>query len=112
MRIYTVEHIKSDLPMAKKNTDNYYRFSKSGYYPDLLLPVDGKVKAKKGITVIWFEVDGSLNDAGKHRIDFTVGDKTAGIDVEIINAELDFKDFVYTNWFHTDCLMSYYGFEV
>jgi hypothetical protein len=109
--IYTVEDIKSDLPMAKKGADDYYRFTESGYYPDLLLPSDGKAKAEKGITVFWFEIDAALNEVGNHRIDFTVGDKTAGIDIEIIDFELDFKNFVYTNWFHTDCLMSHYGFE-
>lgn len=111
IRVYTVEHVKSDLPMFRKGADNYYRFSASGYYPDLLLPTDGKIKLKKGITVLWLEIDAALNDAGKHRIDFTVGDKTTGIDIEIISAELDFKDFVYTCWFHTDCLMSYYKFD-
>ena len=63
MRIYTVEHIRSDFPMWKKGADDYYRFSKSGYYPDLLLPFDGKVNAKKGITVLWLEVDAAQNDA-------------------------------------------------
>ncbi len=111
MRIYTVEHIRSDFPMFKKGADNYFRYSKSGYYPDLLLPFEGKFNVKKGITVLWFEVDASVNDAGKYRIDFTVGDRNAGIDIEIIDATLDFKDFVYTCWFHTDCLMSHYGFE-
>ena len=112
LRIYTVEHIKSDFPMFKKGADDYYRLSKSGYYPDLLLPVDGKIKVRKGITVLWFEIDASLNYVGKHRIDITISDKTTGIDIEIINAELDFKNFIYTCWFHTDCLMSYYKFEV
>ena len=111
LRIYTVRHIKSDFPMWKKGADDYYRFSESGYYPDLLLPFDGKVNAEKGITVFWFEVDAAQNDAGKHRIDFTVGSEKASVDVEIIDAELDFKDFVYTCWFHTDCLMSYYKFD-
>ena len=111
LRIYTVRHIKSDFPMWKKGADDYYRFSESGYYPDLLVPSDGKVKAEKGITVFWFEVDAARNDAGKHRIDFTVGSKKASIEIEIIDAELDFKDFVYTCWFHTDCLMSYYKFD-
>ena len=111
LSIYTVRHIKSDFPMWKKGADDYYRFSESGYYPDLLLPFDGKVNAEKGITVLWFEVDAARNDAGKHRIDFTVASKKASIDVEIIDVELDFKDFVYTCWFHTDCLMSYYKFD-
>lgn len=111
LRIYTVQHIRSDFPMWKKGADDYYRFSKSGYYPDLLLPSEGKAKVQKGITVFWFEVDASHNVAGIHRISFTVGGKTAGIDIEIIDAELDFKDFIYTCWFHTDCLMSYYKFD-
>lgn len=111
LRFYTVEHVRSDFPMFKKGADKYYRFSESGYYPDLLLPSDGRIKLKKGITVLWVELDAAENDIGKHRIDFTVGDKTTGIDIEIISAELDFKDFVYTCWFHTDCLMSYYKFD-
>lgn len=111
IRAYTVEHVKSELPMDKKKADNYYRFSKSGYYPDLLLPVDGKVRLKKGINVIWFEIDAQLNDPGKYKVDIKLDDEAASLDVEIIAAELDFKDFAYTCWFHTDCLMSYYDFE-
>ena len=33
------------------------------------------------------------------------------MEIEIIEAELDFSDFIYTSWFHTDCLMSYYKFD-
>ena len=111
IRTYTVEHIKSDFPMWKKGADDYYRFSESGYYPDLLLPTDGKINIKKGITVVWLEIDAALNNTGSHRISLTVDDKRANIDIEIIDAELDFRDFIYTCWFHTDCLMSYYRFD-
>ena len=38
VRLYEVKHIKSKLPMWKKGADDYFRYSKSGYYPDLLLP--------------------------------------------------------------------------
>lgn len=108
---YTVEHVKSDFPMFKKKADNYYRYSKSGYYPDLLLPVTESVELNKGITVLWIELDASENNVGKHNICVTVGDRSLSVEAEIIDAELDFKDFVYTCWFHTDCLMSYYNFE-
>ena len=97
--------------MYSNGTDNYYRLSSSGYYPDLLLPADQRVHVRKGVTVIWFELSASLNEVGKHRINISAGGKTVGLDVEIIDAELDFKDFVYTCWFHTDCLMSYYQFD-
>ncbi len=111
IRIYTVEHMKSELPIQKKGADDYYRFSKSGYYPDLLLPVDGEITFKKGITVLWFEVDAKKNDVGEHKIELQIGEKAASVSLQIIDAELDFKDFIYTCWFHTDCLMSYYKFD-
>ncbi len=111
IRAYTVEHIKSDLPMTKDGADDYYRFSESGYYPDLLLPAADRLKLKKGITVLWVETDAKDNEAGEYTVKVTVGDKTVSVDMEIIDAELSFDDFVYTCWFHTDCLMSYYNFE-
>ncbi len=111
VRAYSVENIKSDLPMWKKGADDYYRFSESGYYPDLLLPVEDKVNLKKGVNAFWFEVDGADCEAGTHKISVSIGEDTVSVDCEVIDAELDFGDFVYTNWFHSDCLMSHYGFE-
>ncbi len=112
VKIYTVEHVKSDYPMFEKNNDGYFRFSESGYYPDLLLPVEGnKINLKKGINVLWFEVEGAYGKIGNNSFGFITEDKSAVIDIEIIDAELDFGDFVYTCWFHTDCLMSYYKFD-
>lgn len=111
VRIYTVEHVKSNFPMWKKGADDYYRFSKSGYYPDLLLPAGDAVKLKRGVNVLWVELDALGSTAGKHSITVIADDKTAELEVDIINADLDFSDFLYTCWFHTDCLMSHYGFE-
>ena len=53
--IYSVEHIKSDFPMNKTGTDDYYRFSEDGYYPDLLLPVEKNVKIKFAIYYLNFK---------------------------------------------------------
>lgn len=112
VRLYTVKHIKSKLPMWKKDVDDYFRYSKSGYYPDLLMPVDGdKVTLTKGVNVIWVEFDAKDNGIGEHSCEIKVGDKAVSVKAEIIDAELDFSDFVYTNWFHTDCLMSHYKFD-
>ena len=111
VKTYSVEHIKSDYPMDRKTCDDYYRYSESGYFPDLLLPTDGKVSLKKGINVYWVELDGKVGTVGTQNITVTVGDTSANLTVEIINADLDFADFAYTTWFHTDCLMSYYKFD-
>ncbi len=116
INLYSVEHIKSDFPMSE-NADDYYRLSKDGFYPDLLIPISGDVRFKKGINVLWVEIIGDDSIVGEHCIDIHVTyddeiESSVSIKCEIINADLEFNDFIYTNWFHTDCLMSYYSFEV
>lgn len=111
INLYSVKHIKADLPMTKSDADDYYRFSKSGYYPDLLLPVSDRIYLSEGITVLWVEINAENSPAGNYAITLNIGDKTLTLEAEIIDAELDFSDFVYINWFHTDCLMSYYRFD-
>lgn len=115
-KIYSVEHIKSDFPMNKTGTDDYWRFSKDNYYPDLLLPIENKVKIDKDITVFWVEITSCENIVGENIIEINLRENSnivahTSLKVEVIDCELMFNDFVYTNWFHTDCLMSHYGFE-
>ncbi len=115
VQIYSVEHIKSDLPMSK-GADDYYRFSDDGYYPDLLLPIPEEISFNKGINVFWVEIKANDNLIGKHKLNIKIQNEKSEIaetylDVEVIDYNLDFKDFIYTNWFHTDCLMSYYNVD-
>ena len=109
-KLYKVCDVKSDYPMAK-GADDYYRFSDNGFYPDLLKSVGNEINLNKGINTIWFEIDANENNVGNHIFSINIDGFFEELSIEIINAELDFSDFVYTNWFHTDCLMSYYGFE-
>lgn len=111
LKAYIVKHIKSDLPMTKKGADDYYRFSESGYYPDLLLPAEGEIELFKGITVLWIEIAARENEVGSHKISVKIDDAAIETEVRIIDACLDFDGFIYTCWFHTDCLMSYYKFD-
>ncbi len=109
-KLYKVTDVKSDFPMAKA-ADDYYRFSENGYYPDLLVPISNTVKLNKNINSIWVEIDANENQIGNYNFKVSIEGFVQELEVEIIDAELDFSDFVYTNWFHTDCLMSHYGFE-
>lgn len=116
VRVYCVEHIKSDFPMNNEGADDYFRFSNDGYYPDLLLPVNEKILINRGITVFWVEINADDNTIGNNIIEIHIKNENkviagASVNVEVIDYELDFKDFIYTNWFHTDCLMSYYNFD-
>lgn len=117
VRVYCVEHIKSDFPMNKDGADDYFRFSNDGYYPDLLLPVNEKILINRGITVFWVEINADDNTIGNNTIEIHIKNEniviaSASVNIEVIDYELDFKDFIYTNWFHTDCLMSHYNFDV
>lgn len=116
IRKYSVEHIKSDCPMAK-GADDYYRFSKDGYYPDLLLPIDNQINIVKDINVFWIEINADKESIGNNTIKITLNENDvtlaeSSLNVEIIDCSLDFNDFIYTNWLHTDCLMSHYNLEV
>lgn len=115
IRKYSVEHIKSDFPMAN-GADDYYRFSKDGYYPDLLLPTDNEIDIVKGVNVFWVEVNADKENIGNNSLKVSIKENNislaeSSLDIEIIDCSLDFKDFIYTCWFHTDCLMSHYNFE-
>ncbi len=112
---YSVEHIKSDFPMFK-GADDYYRYSKDGYYPDLLLPVGDEITVNKGINVFWVEVNAAKENIGDNKLKISLKENEnyvseASLSIEIIDCSLDFNDFIYTCWFHTDCLMSHYNFE-
>ena len=110
LNLYKVIDIKSDLPMSDGG-DNYFRYSENGYYPDLLQPFTTDVELSKGVNSIWVEIDGNKNSTGTHKLKVKIEEYSAELSIEIIDAELDFGNFIYTNWFHTDCLMSYYNFE-
>ncbi len=116
IHIYSVEHIKSNYPMNKSNADDYYRYSEDGYYPDLLLPIQQDIEIKKGINIFWVELCSNSECIGNNLVELKLSTNDeivveTSISVEVIDYELDFNGFVYTNWFHTDCLMSYYNFE-
>ncbi len=115
IKLYSVEHIKSDFTMVSW-ADDYNKFSDDKYYPDLLLPINDEINFKKGINVFWVEISGENSPLGNNCIDIIIECNQIvlsknKIDVEIIDCVLDFNDFIYTCWFHTDCLMSYYNIE-
>lgn len=115
IRKYSVEHIKSDFPMAK-GADDYYRFSEDGYYPDLLLPVDDEINIIKGVNVFWVEVNANKENVGNNSLKISIKESDislaeSSLNIEIIDCALDFNGFIYTCWFHTDCLMSHYNIE-
>lgn len=116
IKVFTVEYMPSGFAINEKTADDYVLRSKDGYYPDLLLPVEKSIKLENGCRTLWFEID-SENPlaAGEHSIELTVSDDdtAAGtsVMVEVIDYPLEKQSLIFTNWFHTDCLMQEYGVE-
>lgn len=116
IRTYSVEYIKSDFPMNKNNADDYYRYSNDSYYPDLLLPFDNKITVSKGVSVFWIEISADSKNIGNNilKIELRKNENVVAetsLEVEVIDCNLSFNDFIYTCWFHTDCLMSHYNID-
>lgn len=104
---------------APKNADDYFISKEPGLYPDLLAPIENDAFTVKsdGANSIWFEIKGDEElPVGVFAVELTIvlGENTekASVTIEVIDALLPKQTLIYTNWFHTDSLMSYYGIEV
>ena len=113
VNVYTVEYIPSEFAINKKTADDYVISSEDGFYPDLLLPCDGDIQLENGKKTVWFEIEPKQAlEAGEHIIEISVsnGDEKASatLTVEVIDCPLEKQSLIFTNWFHTDCLMDEY----
>lgn len=109
-----------NIPASKKNTKNFDSFHfdlNRKEFPDLLMPLKTGIKLKTGLwTSVWFEYKPTRKTIGKNDITviLTVGDKQIKktFTLNVIDADLPKQELLYTNWFHNDCLCTYYGAEV
>jgi len=116
--VFLVRQIPSSLPCYKDH-DNELLRSEPGLYPDLLEPVDGPFELEAGKwQSLWFELaPGSETAPGDYRVcaRFLSGAAVLGsvcAQLTVLPASLLPGDLIYTDWFHTDCLATYYGVEV
>lgn len=118
LRFFTVRLIPAGLNAPKKS-DDYFISKNKTEYPELLWPIADEFTAEyDGVNTVWCEILPSpLLPAGEHTIDFQikVGENPpmhCSIDITVIDAELPKQELIYTNWFHSDCLMEYYKIPV
>ncbi len=111
MRFSYVKLIPAKMTLPYKY-DDYYLDSDRREFPDLLEPIEGYSFTAKynGLNSVWVQISGDIS-AGSYESIFSCGGDTAVINTEVIDAKLPDQELIYTNWFHTDCLMSYYGFS-
>ena len=115
----TVELIPSYMPAYPTRYDKDYVRTEPGLYPDLLAPMQmrGGVPCVMGqLRTLWVDIDASYLSDGAHEICFKVHDGEAvlplKLSLNVIPAELPEIDFPVTQWFHYDCLATYYNVEI
>lgn len=116
-----VRQIYADLPCYYTDTSRevgLFLESESGLYPDVLEPLDsGKRLRPKEETLIavWFEA--TISEAGVYPVTVTVKENGEVIDslpltVTVVDADLPEQSLIFTQWFHCDCLATYYNVPV
>ena len=88
-----------------------------GEYPDLLTPTDGPVRLKKDEnTAVFARIFTDGLSAGAHTAVFTVktaaGKETLPLKVFVSGTALPAQTLIHTDWFHADCLATYYKVPV
>ncbi len=118
---YEVGQVPVTYPCYSYSDDKYLRKT-PGLYPDPLMPHQGEWRVIPGQwRSLWltFAIPADAS-AGKAAVAVELfradgdGERLAAVDftVEIIDATLPEQTLIYTDWFHVDCLASYYKVPV
>lgn len=105
-----------NIPAKKTGYDNSDKFHydlKRKEFPDLLEPLGDTLKLEPGVaSSIWVEFSGNGEFSGKHDITLVLetesGKTEKTFSLNIIDNCLPKQELLFTNWFHNDCLCTYY----
>lgn len=110
--VYIVNEIYAGKAVDEdRRSPEYLNNGESGYYPDLLTDAGKEIKLKKDEnTVIWVEFEGKIS--GKHIFRVEIGDNAEFLQINVADKKIQPQTLIHTDWFHTDCLSTYYGVDV
>lgn len=120
VKLRSVESVPSVLPAYPGKTDEGYLRTSPGLYPDLLAPMqmnNGVACVPGQLRSVWVDIDtrGELPH-GLYTLTLRLTDgatvQRANITVKVIDAALPKNELRLTQWFHCDCLASYYNTEI
>lgn len=120
--VETVEQVPVRVPCYHNANDDYYLRKEPGLFPDLLCPIEKGARvfvAYKELRSFFVTVKVPANAAaGEYPITIRLNtnEGTAVVDatvtLRVIAATLPKQDLKVTEWFHCDCLASYYEVPV
>lgn len=113
-----VGNVPSAFPARGNEKDEYYIKTEPGLYPDVLYPLNEKyfdvIPDNCHTLFITVEIPGNMN-SGEYEIDFIFNSNgisvTKAMKINVLNDVLPEQKLTYTQWFHTDCIASYYNYE-
>lgn len=116
IKIYEIGNVPVNMPAYSNQCDNRYITREASVIPDVLTESDGTISVSgNAYRSIWVEVDADTNP-GMHEIKISFEDDEgiygeSVLALKVVAAELPKQSFIFTQWFHSDCISSYYGFE-
>ncbi len=115
--VYSVGCVPVMLPLYEDAFDDPDYISKEpGMFPDILNPiVNNEIKGNGWYQSLWIKIDRNA-PVGKHSITvkFSNGSESKSCELayEVMPLELPESGLIFTQWFHCDCLASYYHVSV
>ena len=113
--LYAVEHLPSALPV-KPGADDDYITKEPGLFPDLLKPVkEARMRTTPYSNTLWVSVKTKKPgvypitvtfDAANHEAEAT---SSVTFTLTVLKAKLPEQKMTVTQWFHGDCIASYYN---
>lgn len=118
----TVEQIAAMMPVFPQYSDDDYIKKTPGLFPDVLIPARrGNLTpvCEEETRCVWIEFDPGKTGykPGDHRVTVSLSQGESvmfegHVDIHIIDANLPEQELINTQWFHCDCLASYYNVPV
>lgn len=115
----TVELVPSYMPAYPHRHDTDYIRTEPGLYPDLLAPLQmrGRVPCVMGqLRTVWIDIDASFLSDGTHELLFNIRDgeitHSLPLSLTVLPVSLPELELPITQWFHYDCLATYYNVEI
>lgn len=115
-----VGNVPSELPVDKSHCDDDFITKEPGLFPDPLYPIEDEINVDlQAWRSLWITIETTVDTKpGIYKVEVSIEDtmseisSTSIMQLEVINAILPKQELIYTQWFHADCIATYYKYDV